>query len=350
VARGQKQQSSIRDVAARVGVGVGTVSRVLNDSPHVSEKTRRRVHAAIEELGFRPSFSARRLSLGSTQTVGVVAPFFTQSSVVERLRGISEVIGESAYDLTIFNVESPEQRAHALDSFAHSDRLDGLIVISLALDDDEVARLQDEELPIVLIDVDDRRLPHVATDDVAGGRLAGQYLLDAGHRRIAFVGFPERNPFGMVSTSRRDRGLRAALKRAGLGLPKAYVKRGGPGREAARRITAELLALDEPPTAIFAASDIQAVGVAAVLEEAGVAVPRDVSVIGFDDIELARAVGLTTVRQGLRSSGRRGAQLLLGQLDPAAAPPVDPAPALEIVERRTVGPPRRDGRVHAAAQ
>jgi DNA-binding LacI/PurR family transcriptional regulator len=343
VARSQDRrirQPQIRDVAARAGVGVGTVSRVLNDSPRVAEPTRERVLKAIEELGFRPSPAGRRLSLGRTQTLGVLAPFFTQSSVVERVRGIDDVVAGSGYDLTIFNIETAEQRRRAFERFALRDRIDGVLVISLPLSEGEVARLQREELRVVLVDAEHPHLPHVVTDDVAGGRLAAQHLLAAGHRRIAFVGFPEDNPLGMLSGTRRLRGLRAVLRSAGVPLPPEYVKRGGTGRRAARRLTEELLALDTPPTAIFAESDVQAFGVIAAVEDAGLAIPRDVSVIGFDDIELAAAIGLTTVRQPLRAAGRRGAELLLRELHGGEADDsLEPLPELEVVERRTVGPP-----------
>ena len=121
-------------MAERAGVGIGTVSRVLNDSPGVAQATRVRVRAVMQELGYRPSPTARNLSLGRTQTLGVIAPFFTSPSVVERLRGIDDVVGGSAYDLTLFNIETLEQRRAALRRFARRDRVDGVIVISLPLE------------------------------------------------------------------------------------------------------------------------------------------------------------------------------------------------------------------------
>jgi DNA-binding LacI/PurR family transcriptional regulator len=304
----------------------------------VAETTRQRVLNAIDELGYRPSPTARRLSLGRTQTVGVIAPFFTQSSVVERLRGIDDVLGASNYDLTIFNVETVDQRDRAFGRFAVRERVDGAIVISLPLSDAEVDTLKGQRLPTVVIDVEDPRLPHVAVDDVEGGRLAARHLLDAGHRRIGFVGYPDENPLGMASSGRRLQGLRTELEAAGVGLPDAYVRRGGAGREAARRLSDELLALEDPPTAIFVASDVQAFGVLAEIEQRGLTVPGDVSVLGFDDIELGRAIGLTTVHQPLRASGRRGAQLLLRELGAEGIEPLESPGGLVVVERRTVGP------------
>ena len=174
-------------------------------------------------------------------------------------------------------------------------------------------------------------------------RLAAGHLLEAGHRDIAFVGDVENNPFAFASSQRRLEGMRRVMSEAGVALPARYVRRGPYGRESALELTRELLALRRRPTAIFAASDVQAFGVLDAAARAGLAVPGDLSVIGFDDIELAAAIGLTTVRQPLRESGRLGAHLLLRALDAektssSDAPPA-PLPDLEVVVRRTVSQP-----------
>jgi LacI family transcriptional regulator, galactose operon repressor len=312
----------IRDVAARAGVGVGTVSRVLNDSPGVAHATRQRVRAVMDELGYRPSTTARNLSLGRTLTLGVIAPFFTSPSVVERLRGIDDVVGASAYHLTLFNIETREQRQAALRRYARRDRVDGVIVISLPLTVAEVGAMHRDALPVVLI-------------DVAGGALAARHLLDAGHRRVAFIGDEKDEAFGFASSERRLRGFRGVLREGGVPLPAGYIKRGPFGRESAGRLTRQLLGLRRPPTAVFAASDVQAFGVLDAAARCGLTVPDDLSVIGFDDIELAAAIGLTTVRQPLRESGRLGARLLLGALDGDDGV-IGTLPGLIVVERRTV--------------
>src|SRR5919107_2850986 len=140
--RSRRGAPTIRDVAVHAGVSVATVSRVLNDSALVTPVTGARVRTAIEELGFRPSSAARSLSTGRSQGIGVIAPFFTTPSVVERLRGVVGGLARRGYDLLLFDVEAPEQRVDALRDFARSDRVDGLIVISLPLSDEEVGRLE----------------------------------------------------------------------------------------------------------------------------------------------------------------------------------------------------------------
>jgi LacI family transcriptional regulator len=328
----------IRDVAERAGVGVGTVSRVLNDSPGVASATRERVRAVMDELGYRPSSTARNLSLGRTQTLGVIAPFFTSPSVVERLRGIDDVVAETAYDLALFNIETREQRRTALRRLARHDRVDGVLIISLPPTGVEVRALSRDGVPAVLIDVADDVLPHVAIDDVAGGALAARHLLDAGHRDVAFIGDVKDEAFGFASSERRLQGFRATLRDAGVELAAPHVRRGPFGRETAGRLTRQLLGLRRRPTAIFAASDVQAFGVLDAAARAGLTVPDHLSVIGFDDIELAAAIGLTTVRQPLRESGRVGARLLLRSLGDDATAPAGPPelPELTVVARRTV--------------
>jgi DNA-binding LacI/PurR family transcriptional regulator len=328
-----QRPATIRDVARHAGVGVATVSRVLNESPLVSEETRSRVHRAIEELGFRRSSTARRLSLGRSHAVGVVAPFFTTPSVVERLRGVVEQLSERGYDVMIFDVETQAQRAGAFRDFARRDRMDGVLVISLPVTPEEVWGLRRDRMPVVLLDVDHPDLPHVVIDDVRGGELAGEHLLAMGHRRIGFVGDEAPSPFGFASSERRRRGLRNALGRAGIDA--GHLERRGPyGRDEARALAADLLRGAERPTAIFAASDMQAIGVLEAAESLGLEVPGDVAVIGFDDIEMAAVLGLTTVRQPLRSSGTCAAGLLLAAIEGTPMPAAGLEP-LAVIRRRT---------------
>jgi LacI family transcriptional regulator, galactose operon repressor len=299
---------TIAEVAERAGVGVATVSRVLNSSPAVSRTTRRRVLAVIEELGYAPNAAARALSTGRTCAVGVVAPFITRPSVVERLRGVSRRVAAADYQLVLFDVERPRPLAE----LAGAGRLDGLVLISLAPSEDDRARLRAAGIPVVLVDADDPELPCVSIDDVEGGRLAAEHLLELGHRRIGFVGDAEEGPFGFTSSPRRREGAARACAEAGVEL---LVRSGPHGRDRARALAAELLALPERPTAIFAASDAQALGVLEAADAAGLQVPQDLSVVGFDDVEMARYAGLTTVAQPLEESGLRGAELLLAALD-----------------------------------
>jgi DNA-binding LacI/PurR family transcriptional regulator len=333
--RSRDRAPTIRDVARQAKVGVGTVSRVLNDSPLVSEDARRRVHRTIDELGYRRSSTARNLSLGRTQMIGVVAPFFTSSSVLERLRGVVEKLRDRGdYDLVLFDVETLAQREDAFRSFARTDRVDGLLVISLRPTDHEVESLRREGLPVVLVDVVHPELPRVVIDDVLGGTMATEHLLSRGHTRIGFVGDVP-SPFGFTSSERRRQGMARALRRAGVRRNGAYEYRAPHGREHARASAERLLILPGRPTAIFAASDVQAMGVLEAARTMELRVPDELAVIGFDDIEVAEVLGLTTVRQPLRESGARGAELLLSAIDGDGAEPTEELAPLTVIVRRT---------------
>ncbi len=326
---------TIRDVARHAKVGVGTVSRVLNDSPLVSEDARRRVHRTIDELGYRRSSTARNLSLGRTQMIGVVAPFFTSNSVLERLRGVvNKLRDHSDYDLVLFDVETIPQRNDAFSSFARTDRVDGLLVMSLRPTDEEIESFRREGMPVVLVDVRHPALPRVVIDDVLGGQIAAEHLLDRGHTRIGFIGDAP-TPFGFTSSEHRQQGMARALRRAGVKRRDEYEMRGVHGREPAREMAERLLRLPDPPTAIFAASDVQAMGALAAARSMRVRVPQDLAVIGFDDIDVAEVLGLTTVHQPLRETGARGVELLLSAIDGIGAEPTEELAPLNVIARRT---------------
>jgi LacI family transcriptional regulator, galactose operon repressor len=324
--------ATISEVAQRAGVGVATVSRVLNRSPRVSEPTRTRVLEAIDELGYSPNAAARALSTGRTRTVGVVAPFFTQPSVVERLRAVSRVIADAGYQLVLFDVDGPDR----FFDLAAGGRLDGLLCVSVSPSSDELRRFEAAGVPVTLVDTEHPGVPGVFIDDVEGGRLAAEHLLALGHRRIGYIGDREPHPFGFTSSARRRIGAAGAIEEAGAEL---VVRRGPHGRDEARAIAVELLRSEDAPTAIFAPSDLQAMGVLEGAADLGLDVPGDLSVVGFDDIEVARYAGLTTVAQPLEESGRRGAEMLIGAL--VGAPVRAERLELQLVVRRTTAAPPR---------
>lgn len=330
---------TIGDVAAYAGVGAGTVSRVLNDSPNVRADTRAKVLAAIEVLGYRPNPLARGLKRGRSQTVGVIVPCFTHASAIERLRGVVDVLKASRYDLVLFDVESVEHRDEHLSALTRQ-RADGLLVVSLPLPAELLDALTATGIPTVLVDAQAPGVVCVVTDDVEGGRLAVRHLVALGHRRIAFVGESPDNPFGFPSSASREVGYLDALDEAGLEAPAEYRRYGAHERAVGERLGAELLALDEPPTAVFACSDMQAIGVLDAAKVAGVRVPDELSVVGFDDVEAASFVDLTTVRQPLYDSGRLGAELLLDALGNGGAHGEDVHHLpLELVARGTTASP-----------
>jgi DNA-binding LacI/PurR family transcriptional regulator len=330
---------TISDVAREAGVGIGTVSRVINQSPRVSEATRQKVLEAMEALDYMPNPSARRLSLGKTLTLAVIVPFFTRPSFVERLRGIEAAIAETEYDLIIYNVETVDKRDDYFQRISRPERIDGLIIISLSPSDEDVDRFLSSGVPTVLIDARHPRLSYVVVDDVKGGWLATRHLLDQGHDRIAFVGDAYPNPFNFTSSHHRHTGYEKALAEERIVVRTDYYVTGGHGRDIARDLTHQLLDLEEPPTAIVASSDIQAMGVLEAARERDISIPGSLSVVGYDDIEIAEYLDLTTIQQPLFESGWRATDLLF-QLIQGDSPETLCKLPIKLVERGTTAPPR----------
>ena len=321
--------ATIADVARLAGVGRGTVSRVLNERANVDPATRARVLAAIRELDFVPSPTARRLSLRRTQTVAVILPFLTRPSAVERLRGIEFAIVSAGYDMIVFNVETAERRDAVFRDLPRAERVDGLIIVSLSPHASELERIQRSGLPTVLVDAHHRALPRVVADDVLGGRLATEHLIELGHRRIGFIGDIPRVPLAFTSSRLRLTGYRRAMERCG---PRDAGGADRDGRSLAPSGggagPARCSSVRRPPTAIVCASDTQAAGVIEAASALGLAIPGRPVVTGYDDLELADHLQLTTIRQPLFESGVRAVQRLLvgaGRRadDPAPGGPAD---------------------------
>ncbi len=330
---------TIRDVAKHAGVGVGTVSRVLNESESVRESTRLKVLASIQDLNYSPSSVARNLSSGITMALGVVVPFFTNDSVVQRMQGIVSVLGSSHYDLVLFDLEKSENRENLLASIAGRRLVDGLLILSMLPEDDDLQRFVDSGIPGVMVDASHPVLPSIVVDNEYGAWQAAWHLLDLGHQRIGYLSdFPD-NPFNRAPVLDRYAGFRRALAKAGVPFPADYYIESGVDRADARRRAHELLTRDERPTAIFAYCDIQAIGVLEAARDLGLRVPQDLSVIGYDGIDAAEYVRLTTIRQSLFESGVRGAELLLQVM--AGHPPEEKEVRLqtELVIRGTTAPP-----------
>lgn len=329
---------TIKDVAKRAGVGIATVSRVLNDSPNVLPATRARVLAIIDELGYRPNQAARQLVTARSHAITVVLPFLTRPFFIEVLRGVEAVIAKSGYQLIIFNVETSEQREYYFTSLPFLGRTDGLIVLSLPLGPLETRRLLDAELPAVLIDTSAPGFSSILVDNVAGAKIAVEHLIGRGHTRIGFISGPLNPELGSAVNRDRKQGYELALKAHQLSAPSQYMLAEGDGREAGQQATLKLLDLPQPPSAIFAASDALAFGTLDALQERRLVAGKDVAVVGYDDLELAHYVGLTTIRQPMDQMGREGATTLLNHLlRPHTEPTITTLPVTLVVRSSTGG-------------
>ncbi|HEY5302929.1 MAG TPA: LacI family DNA-binding transcriptional regulator [Acidimicrobiales bacterium] len=330
----KKPSINIARVAAEAGVGVGTVSRVLNDSDQVSDATRERVLRTAARLNYRPLRSASSLSRGRTGSVGLLVSDITRPSVVERLVGVIDVLNAAGLDAVVMNAQNRTQLDHHLVSLTDERRVDGIIVISIGIAPERVARIRELAIPLVLIDGDLEGLPRVCIDDVAGGQMAAEHLVSLGHRRIGFLSENSDIAMGMPSSESRYQGYLRALDAADIEPDFDLVVRGPHSSDAAAALTTVLLGVaKDRPTAICASSDTIAVGVIKALHQLGRDVPGDCAVIGFDDIEIASILDLSTIRQPLLESGARGASMMVSLLDGASVEPLREELALEVIPR-----------------
>jgi len=309
-------QKTIYDVAKEAGVSISTVSLALNSPARVSAETRRKVLAAVDALGFVPKTDAVARARRGVGRVGVIAPYTSYPAVARRLNGVLQAADRLPLEIVLFDQESAAvSSSPLLASLPITGRLDGLIVVSLPLDETVAKRLTGLRLPTVLVDVRHPLFDSVLADDTTGGRLVAEHLVSRGHRRFGFLGETQQSYLYVSPSQRRLAGYRAALAVAGYPLTDRDLRLAGHGVESARAATKELLSVEDRPTAVFASSDLLAAGALRAAHDLGLAVPNDVAVVGFDDGDLAEALDLTTVRQPLEESGRAAMERLLQQLD-----------------------------------
>jgi DNA-binding LacI/PurR family transcriptional regulator len=330
--------ATIKEVATRAGVGIGTVSRVLNDSGPVSSTTRERVLEAISALDFQPNRAARQLATAQTHTIGVVLPFLTRPFFVSVLHGIEAVVAQTHYNLHICNVETVEKRDEYFATVLFRGRLDGVLIVSLPLDDVYATRLQAAQVATVLIESRHDAFTSVGVHSAAGAQQATEHLIALGHQRIAYISGLAQTELGFRNNVERLHGYQTTLQQHGIDVEPVYILMNGDGPEMGMHMAQQLLNLDQPPTAIFAASDELALGVLQAAQGRGLRIPDDLAIVGYDDIELAAYIGLTTVRQPMTEMGRLGVEQLLQQLNGAPAAPKQITLPVELVVRAsTVG-------------
>jgi LacI family transcriptional regulator, repressor for deo operon, udp, cdd, tsx, nupC, and nupG len=347
---------TIEDVAALAAVSVATVSRALRGLPHVAPATRERVLEAARELDYVADPAAARLATGRNVAVGLVVPMIAHWYYARVFAGIEGVLAAAGYDVLLYQTAGPSGIDRSLDELPFRKRVDGLVVVDATLDDAALDRIVAAGVRLVTIGVRAPRSPSVTVENRRAARQAVAHLTELGHRRIALIAGMDEDPFGFSTPLERRRGYEDALEAAGVEPDPALVVPGHFTYDGGAAAMQRLLTLSDPPTAVFAMSDEMAIGAAKVLREAGIDVPGQVSVVGFDDHEVAAYIGLTTVRQDVLWTGERAAALLLERLrEPSAsrserrgaAPSAHESVPTHLVLRSTTAPPpvrARDGR------
>jgi LacI family transcriptional regulator len=334
-------RATIRDIAQLAGVSVATVSRVINDRPDVAPETRDAVLRHVRAHNFTTNRSARALSVGRTGFVGFTMPLIRADYFAAILAGALEAAYEKGMRLVLCTTLHEHDREVSLLETLMDGATDGAIILLPEESSEELAALRSGGYPFVVADPRvpiSEGIPAVSAAHRTGAKAATDHLLSLGHRRIAHISGPR----GWAATEERIEGYHVALA-AAVGLPSGELLAEGDfespsGHEAAGR----LLDLPEPPTAIFAANDNMAVGTLRAARERGLSVPEDLSVVGFDDAELAQIVtpALTTVRQPLAELGRTAVSLLMRMIERQNVEALRVELATRLVIRDSTGPPR----------
>jgi LacI family transcriptional regulator, repressor for deo operon, udp, cdd, tsx, nupC, and nupG len=331
--------ASILDVARMAGVSASTVSRSLRGESNVAQQTRDRVLSAARQLAYVPSPAASRLASGRTRTVGVIAPFPTRWFFSEAIGGAERVLREAGYDLLLYNVGDPASRSHFFASMPLLRRVDAVLIVATSFDDAEQKALGALKLPISSVGGQMPGFPRVGIDDEVGAAMAVRHLILLGHRDIAMISGDPDDPIGRATTLARSTGFHSALREAGIPAPSSQVVSANWGVAGGARAMEELLTWARLPSAVFAESDEMALGALQALRRAGLGVPGDISLIGFDDHEMAPVGDLTTIAQPVPSQGIMAARLLLDALAGRTVAETDVILPTRLVLRGSTGPP-----------
>jgi LacI family transcriptional regulator len=334
--------ATIHDVALDANVSPTTVSRYINHRIDLPASTAARIDAAIAKLDYRPNLMARRLSTGRTEAIGLVTPEIREPFFAELASAVEDEADRHGYALFMSSTRSDRQREIAALNRLHDRHVDGLIMMTNTPDDGTLAALIGKRRNVVLIDEDipGVQVPRIFVENEIGAYKATRYLIDAGHEKIAYIGGPD----GLYSVTERRKGYLRAMNEAGLKLRPEHMAGGSFAPDFSRKATLEFLKARTPPTAIFGSSDYIVIGIMQGLKQAGLPVPDQMSVVGFDDMPLTELFNppLTAIRQPIEALGRQGFQVLFSLLSGKQPPMLTMLP-VQLIERDSVATPRKGG-------
>ncbi|MBN1155067.1 LacI family DNA-binding transcriptional regulator [candidate division KSB1 bacterium] len=338
---------TIYDVAKKAKVGIGTVSRAINDSPHISPHTRDKVLQVVKELKYQPHAMAQGLARKKTKIIACIVPFFTGYFFVELLRSIQRDISAYGYDLILYSVDEMNKKEVFLKRALREKKVDGVLVFSLPINDNDANIFINNNFPIVLIDSYHRDLDSISIQNQQGAYLATRHLIELGHTRIAMI----TGHIQSIPAQRRLEGYKIALHEDDIEFKENYVLyidssevnadlmlNDGFNEKSGYQLMLRLLESGtERPTAVFVSSDIQAIGAMKAIREKGLSIPDDIAVVGFDDIELARLLGLTTIHQPIAEMGHYAVKRLIDRMNGHNADHYECDMETHLVIRRTCG-------------
>ena len=329
------KQSTIYDVARLAGVSSATVSRVLNEPDRVASVKRQRVQDAIRELNFVPKADAVAKARKAYKKIGVVAPFFTQPSFMERLRGVASVLSAEHYELVIYSIDTAEDLENYVQMLINTRRVDGLILLCVNASESVLQLLRDADFPVCFVENEYDDFDCVAVQNIAGGQKAAEFLHKKGCVNPGFVGELSRLSFAVAATEERFRGFRFYYANQGIIIKPEHVWIGEFTASELDKEILDYLAQEELPDGVFCSSDVIAARFVRLAENKGIKVPEKIKVIGFDNIDVSDYFGLTSVSQSLEKSGAAAAQLVLNRLENSNSSVITVRVPIEVIERET---------------
>jgi len=332
----QESRATIYDVAAEAGVSITTVSRFLNGAPGVKKDTGERIALAMEKLDFISQGNAGSRAVRSVGRIGVLTPFFPAPSFVERLRGMIPPFKENSFEVVVYTIESPEQLDEYLTSVPFTRRIDGLVLMSVHLSPEQRRTLKASGLHLVMIESDDEAFSRVLADDHRGGMIAAELFLRKGYLPCVYMADKNRElSYSCHPSEIRLAGFREELLRSGITDAELTVLEADTTVEDAQEVFGRYLDSHPAPRGVFAMCDLQAIGILKAAGKRNIRIPGEMAVLGFDDIEAAEWMDLSTISQHLGDSGRAAAGLLLDKIGGKSAALQKIHLQVNLVERAT---------------
>jgi LacI family transcriptional regulator, repressor for deo operon, udp, cdd, tsx, nupC, and nupG len=303
--------AGIKDVAKEAGVSTATVSRALRAMQHVNPETRAKILAAAEKLNYA---IATHNQPKRANSVGIIAPYLSRWYFAKVIQGAEQALSQAGLDLLVYNINQNEDRHRIFQEEYLKGRIDALIAISLPLNEEEMQAIVDLDIPTALVGTGDKRFASIRIDDVAGARTATQHLVNQGHTRIGLIGGMSNDPYKFPVPRHRKKGFLEVLEESGLEFDPYHEVIGDFQAATSVRAMGELLARRNRPTAIFCESDEMAIGAMHAIKHHGLKVPDDISIVGFDNHEMAEYFDLTTIEQPVQMMGEMAAWSIMEKL------------------------------------
>lgn len=342
----KKRPATIRQIAEKAGVSTATVSHVMNNTRFVSDAVRRRVQQAVDELGYTPNTLARSLRASHSATIGLIAPNIANPFFAEMARGVQKAVAGQGYSVIIASSDRNLEHEISTTRMLLARQVDGIIFAS-SWDSSDMAHIQlalARSTAVLFFDRQTFNLPvdTIGGDNFTGGRMAGEYLLHLGHRRLACIaGIPQKTP-----NAERATGFLQAANLAGIPSSSVPILRADFDLEGGYQAALKLLQSSQKPTGLFACNDLMALGAMRAALSLGIRVPEELSIIGFDNLDIAQYANppLTTIDHRAELLGNRAAEIILNRIHHPDLPPQHETIELKLLVRQSTAPPGEENR------